>query len=97
MSEAILIEIERRFRQLEDALVHADNQLGRSENYHDRTSRNYCDTDSMHARQMFEKHSNIAVELMDLREKLKRCSEACCDDINRMQDEIRSRQRSIAA
>ncbi len=103
VSEAILIEIMQRFRRLENLSESASKHVKATEDrlngeisrwHKDYGSRDTVSNYAMRELASLEKRTEAAEEL---RQDLESAAEACRDDINRMQDEIRSRQRSMAA
>ena len=103
VSEAVLIEIMQRFRRLEESIERADLFLASREERLRET------IDALEAKHVSGKMSYNAwcraqaqpeselTTLTEEREHLEKCLDTCRDDMNRMQDEIRSRQRSMAA
>lgn len=103
MTEAILIEIMQRFRRLEDKIEAADLFLASGiERYEKKIEKAEADYSS--GRISFATYCRLTNEpeadlnnLNGIREDIEKFLDSCRDDMNRMQDEIRSRQRSMAA
>lgn len=103
MSEAILIEIMQRFRRLEDKIEAADLFLASNiEDYENKIAKAEADHSSgeisygTYCRRTIEPEADLN-NLEGIRQDVGKFLDACRDDMNRMQDEIRSRQRSMAA